>query len=135
MRKALIDEKGYADEDLPCAGTIGNILNRMGYNLKRVLKTEPVKKIPEVDEIFENVRAANAESDSDPESLRISVDAKAEVKVGEFSRNGSSRDRKAKKGVDHDMNPTAESVLYGILNVLTGLMTVFLAIQLRPVIL
>lgn len=135
MRKALIDEKGYADEDLPCAGTIGNILNRMGYNLKRVLKTKPVKKIPEVDKIFENVRAANAESDSNPESLRISVDAKAKVKVGEFSRNGRSRDKKAKKGVDHDMNPTAKLVPYGILNVLTGLMTIFLAIQLRPVIL
>ncbi len=39
MRKALIDEKGYSDHELPCADTIGNILNRMGYNLKRVLKS------------------------------------------------------------------------------------------------
>lgn len=129
MRRALIDEKGYNDKELPCASTIGNILNRMGYNLKRVLKTKPVKKIPEVDEIFENVWAANAESDSNPESLRISVDAKAKVKVGEFSRNGSSRDKKAKKGSDHDMNPTAKLVPYGILNVLTGLMTIFLAVR------
>jgi hypothetical protein len=125
MRKALIEEKGYADQDLPCANTVGNILNRMGYNLKRVLKTKPVKKIPEVDEIFKNVWAANAISDNNPESLRISVDAKAKVKVGEFSRNGSSRDKKAKKGSDHDMNPSAKLVPYGILNVLTGLMTIF----------
>jgi len=135
MRKALIEEKGYTDKDLPCANTIGNILNRMGYNLKRVLKTKPVKKIPEVDEIFENVWTANAESDNNPLSLRISVDAKAKVKVGEFSRNGSSRDKKAKKGEDHDMNPVAKLVTYGILNVLTGLMTIFLGIHLKPVIL
>ena len=125
MRKALIDEKGHDDKDLPCADTIGNILNRTGCNLKRVLKTRPIKKIPEVDAIFENVWAADAESDSNPESLRISVDAKAEVKAGEFSRNGSSRDKEAKEGADHDMNPTAKLVPYGILNVLTGLMTIF----------
>ena len=97
----------------------------MGCKLKRVLKTGPVRKIPEVDEIFENVWAANAESDNTPESLRISVDAKAKVKVGKFSRNGSSRDKEAKEAEDHDMNPSAKLVPYGILNVLTGLMTVF----------
>ena len=55
LRKALIDEKGYNDKDLPCENTLINMLNRMGYNLKRVLKSKPVKKIKEVDEIFENV--------------------------------------------------------------------------------
>jgi hypothetical protein len=55
LRKALIDEKGYNDEDLPCENTLINMLNRMGYNLKRVLKSKPVKKIKEVDEIFKNV--------------------------------------------------------------------------------
>ena len=135
MDQALIEEKGYTDKELPCANTIGNILNRMGYNLKRVLKTRPVKKISEVDEIFENVWAANAESDNNPESLRISVDAKAKVKVGKFSRNGSSRDKEAKEAEDHDMNPSAKLVPYGIFNVLTGLMTIFLGLQLRPVIL
>ncbi len=55
LRKALIDEKGYNDEDLPCENTLINMLNRMGYNLKRVQKSKPVKKIKEVDEIFKNV--------------------------------------------------------------------------------
>jgi hypothetical protein len=31
MREALIADKGWKDEDLPCAKTIGNILNRLGY--------------------------------------------------------------------------------------------------------
>jgi hypothetical protein len=35
MRKTLIDEKGYNDEDLPTERNIGNILDRLGYNLKQ----------------------------------------------------------------------------------------------------
>jgi len=126
VRQALIDEKGYNDEEFPTENTIGNMLNRMGYNLKRVLKAKPVKKIKQVDEIFENVWEANRQSDENPESLRISVDAKAKVNIGEFSRNGKSRDREAKKASDHDMNPESKMTPYGILNVLSGLLTIYL---------
>ena len=56
LAKALIDEKGYNAEDLPAENTLSNMLNRMGYNLKRVLKSKPAKKIKEVDEIFRAVR-------------------------------------------------------------------------------
>jgi hypothetical protein len=35
VRQALIDEKGYTDDELPCENTVGNILKRMGYKLKR----------------------------------------------------------------------------------------------------
>ena len=125
LKKILIDEKGYNDEDLPSENTLINMLNRMGYNLKRVLKAKPVKKIKEVDEIFENVWKANRESDENPESLRISVDAKAKVNIGEFSRNGKSRDRVAKKAGDHDMNPEMKLVPYGILDVLSGMLSIF----------
>lgn len=125
MRQALIEEKGYTDDELPCETTIGNILNRLGYNLKRVLKAKPKKKIKEVDQIFENVWKANKESDENPESLRISIDAKAKLKIGNFSRGGKSRDTEAKKADDHDMNPEEKLVPYGILNVLTGLLTFF----------
>ncbi|MEZ4529023.1 MAG: hypothetical protein R2941_24185 [Desulfobacterales bacterium] len=43
-RKWLIEEKGYSDDELPADKTIGNILNRIGYNLKRVQKSKPLKK-------------------------------------------------------------------------------------------
>ena len=36
VREALIREKGYRDEQLPCRQTIGTILNRMGYRLKKL---------------------------------------------------------------------------------------------------
>ena len=35
VREALILEKGYKKEELPCRQTIGEILNRMGYSLKK----------------------------------------------------------------------------------------------------
>jgi len=133
MREALIKDKGYKDEELPCENTIGNILNRLGYNLKRVLKAKPAKKIKEVDEIFENVWRINEESDNNPNSLRISMDAKAKLNIGNFSRGGKSRDTQAKKAEDHDMNPIAKLVPYGILNVLTGYLTFFSELHLRLV--
>ena len=44
VRQGLIDLKGYHEGDLPCESTIGNILNRLGYRMKRVQKTKPLKK-------------------------------------------------------------------------------------------
>jgi hypothetical protein len=38
VREALIQEKGYRDEDLPSRQTIGDILNRLGYRLKKLKK-------------------------------------------------------------------------------------------------
>lgn len=52
VREALIEFKGYSNEDLPGRVTIGAILNRMGYSLKKTQKTKPLKKIPETDDIF-----------------------------------------------------------------------------------
>ena len=45
VRKLLIDDKGYTDKELPTERTISNILNRLGYTLKRVQKTKPQKKL------------------------------------------------------------------------------------------
>lgn len=47
VREALIREKGYDERELPSENTAGNMPNRMGYSLKRVLKAGPVKKFPE----------------------------------------------------------------------------------------
>lgn len=39
IREALINEKGYHTEQLPSCQTIGDILNRMGYSLKKPKKS------------------------------------------------------------------------------------------------
>ena len=58
---------------------------RLGYQLKRIQKTGAIKKIPETNAIFENVDEANRQADEDPDTLRISIDAKAKVNIGELS--------------------------------------------------
>lgn len=35
VREALISSKGYTEKELPCRQTLGDILNRMGYRLKK----------------------------------------------------------------------------------------------------
>lgn len=103
MRQALIDKKGWKDEDLPCENTIGNILNRLGYRLRRVQKAKPVKRVRETDAIFEKVHRENEASDQREDSLRISIDTKAKVDVGNYSRGGKLRGKEATKADDHDM--------------------------------
>lgn len=118
MRQALIEQKGWKSEDLPCEKTIGNILNRLGFRLRRVQKAKPVKKVRETDAIFENVRRENRASDEREDSLRISVDTKDKVKVGDLSRGGRSRGAEATKAKDHDMEYEEKLVPFGILDVL-----------------
>ena len=46
MRRQLIAQKGYADEELPTAETIGSRMNELGYYPKTVAKSKPKKKDP-----------------------------------------------------------------------------------------
>lgn len=46
VREQLIVQKGYRDEELPCAATINSKLNELGYRLRTVLKSKPEKKFP-----------------------------------------------------------------------------------------
>jgi hypothetical protein len=62
----------------------------------------------------------NALADADPETLRISMDTKATVHIGEYSRNGCSRGIKAVEAWDHDMRPKEKLVPGGILESVTG---------------
>ncbi len=78
-----------------------------------------MKKIPETDAIFENVKAANERSDNDASSLRISIDTKAKVNIGDFSRGGKTRASESPQAYDHDMNPQEKLVPFGILNLNT----------------
>ena len=103
MHQSLIEKKGWNDEDLPCENTIGNILNLLGYRLRRVQKAKPVKRVRETDAIFKNVHRENQASDEREDSLRISIDTKAKLDVGDFSRGGTSRGSQATQAWDHDM--------------------------------
>jgi hypothetical protein len=58
------------------------------------------------------VTAINQAADTADDILRLSMDAKATVKVGPFARGGKSRALVA--AVDHDFQPTATLTPVGI---------------------
>jgi hypothetical protein len=86
--QALKSQKGYSDNRLPQERTLRDILNRMGYRLKRVQKAKPLKKTKDTDAIFANVAAAREQYRDDPEALEVSLDTKAKVNEGDYSRGG-----------------------------------------------
>jgi hypothetical protein len=129
MREALITEKGWASQDLPCDKTISNLLNRLGYCLRRVQKAKPLKKIKETDAIFANLDKINRASDEREDSLRISIDTKAKVDLCDSSRGGTSRCQKALQADDHDMGIKPKLSPFGILNMMTGLLTIIFGVS------
>jgi transposase len=90
--QALQTRKGYAADDLPSARTMRDILNRMGYRLKRIQKGKPLKKTAQTDAIFDNVKAVREEMKHDASTLEISMDTKAKVNEGDYARGGKNPD-------------------------------------------
>ena len=64
------------------------------------------------DAIFDQLAIVNAAAVADPTVLRLSLDAKAGVKVGPFSRKGKNRIETA--ACDHDFAPKNTVIPYGI---------------------
>jgi Rhodopirellula transposase DDE domain len=73
--------------------------------------------VSETDAIFDHLRITHAAAQADPETLRISLDTKAKVKVAPFSRGGLARGAKSVRAADHDMKPDAILAPAGILEV------------------
>jgi hypothetical protein len=72
----------------------------------------PPKRVPQTDAIFDRLRVVNAEADRADDTLRVSIDAKATVNIGPFSRRGRGRTRT--KAADHDFKPVATLTPFGI---------------------
>jgi hypothetical protein len=85
---ALRQQKGYPDGRLPSERSMRDVLNRLGYRLRRIQKAKPLKRLPETDAVFENVASVREQYRDDPETLEISYDAKAKVHQGDYSRGG-----------------------------------------------
>ena len=96
--------------------TMSKILNRLWYNRKKIQKNKPLKKIPELDEIFENVHKINEKSDKNPRSVRISIDAKAKKNIWNLSTWWKSRYKNTLISDDHDTEIIEKLVPYWIKN-------------------
>ncbi len=118
VRLRLLRQYRYTDTELPCTRTLRTKLNELGYQLRKVRKCLPLKKIPETDAIFEEVHRVNQAADQDDGVLRISVDTKATLKIGRFSRGGYNR--QGDNAWDHDFQAAVTLTPFGILLPQTG---------------
>ena len=93
---------------------MAEVLNRMGFRLRKVVKAKPQKKIAETDAIFANIEKKMTQAVSAGNVKRLSIDCKATVLIGEFSRGGLTRgDHQA---CDHDMGLHEKYIPCGIVD-------------------
>jgi len=71
------------------------------------------KKTADTDAIFAQLTTVRAAAAADATVLRLSLDAKATVLVGDYARGGKTR--VVVKAADHDFQPTDKVTPYGIL--------------------
>lgn len=124
IRDLLIKEKSYTDNELPTNQTLNRVVNNLGYKMKRVLKVKPLKKIPETNTIFENLKIIHEEIEDKNNIVRLSIDTKDRVKIGDFSRGGKSR--VSTKALDHDFGDKYITP-FGIMDVKADTMDIYLA--------
>jgi len=114
LRKQLIKQYCYEDVELPTSRTLNTIANNLKYTVKTVKKSKPAKKIPETDLIFDNLDRIHKQTAADDDVIRLSIDTKDRVKVGEFSRGGATRVET--NAYDHDFGDTYV-IPFGIMDV------------------
>lgn len=112
IKSQLIKTKKYNDKSF-CNSSLNNIINEMGYELKKVKKTQPLKKIEQTDDIFANVHKGKEEAMNDAHTALISLDTKDKVLIGPFSRGGKNRIQI--EAVDHELTNNC-LIPFGILD-------------------
>ncbi len=109
-----LQNAGFKEDVIPPPKTMANILNRNGYRLRRGTQSQAFKKRPETDAIFANIKGKDQLCCNERNTKRMSMDCKATVKIGEYSRGGKTRgDNQA---VDHDMGCTEKYIPFGIVD-------------------
>jgi hypothetical protein len=88
---AGLRQQGSEEAVLPAPSTMAVILHRLGCRLRNVVKSKPLTKVPETEAIFANVKKKDEEAPSDGTGQRWSVDGKATVQIGGFSRGAQTR--------------------------------------------
>ena len=111
VRRQLIARKGYTDEQLPSVQDDHRQAHRLGLPSAQGGQVPPPKKVKETDAIFANVKEVHQQA-APRDTLRLSLDSKATVLIGPFSRGGHSRT--GYQGVDHDFKPEGTLTPFGI---------------------
>lgn len=115
IKKMLIKTGKYTEKSFSNS-YLSDLLNKIGFKLVKVQKMKPLKKIPETDAIFDNVKARTKAALEDKNTALISLDAKDKVLIGPFSRRGKNRFKV--EAVDHELTNNC-LVPFGILDLKT----------------
>jgi transposase len=113
IKKQLIKTGKYTNGSFSNS-SLNNLLNDMGYSLKKVQKTKPLKKIKETNKIFENVHKKKNAAMNNNRTALISVDTKDKVLLGPFCRGGKNRIQI--EAVDHELTNNC-LIPFGILDI------------------
>ena len=101
---------------------MAQVLNRMGFRLRKVVKAKPQKKIKETDAIFDNIKKRWPSRSSAGHVRRLSIDCKATVRLASLSRGGLTRgDHHA---CDHDLGCKEKYIPCGIVDEDTGQLSI-----------
>lgn len=112
LRRQLLEEKGYLPDQVPSERTLRRKLTEKGFPPRRVAKSKPIRKIKQTDAIFDQVHRINQQADADPGTVRVSIDTKAVVAIGNLSRGGKSR--QGESAADHDFKPDLKLTPFGL---------------------
>lgn len=112
VRRQLIEDKNYDPDHIPKERSMRDLLNALGFHPRKVVKSKPLRKIKETDAIFNQVHHVNRQADADPGTVRISIDTKAVVAIGDLSRGGKSR--QSEHTLDHDFGPEQKLTPFGL---------------------
>ena len=112
VRRQLLEEKGYLPEQVPSKRSLRRKLTEMGFYPRKVVKSKPIRKIKETDAIFRQVHEINRQADSDSGTVRLSMDTKAVVAIGDLSGGGKSR--QGEQASDHDFAPEVKLTPFGM---------------------
>lgn len=112
VRKQLLEKMNYLPGQVPSERSLRRKLTEMGYYPRKVVKSKPLRKIKETDAIFHQVHQVNQAADADPGTIRLSVDTKAVIAIGDLSRGG--RSRQGERAADHDMEPDEKLTPFGL---------------------
>jgi hypothetical protein len=112
VRRQLLEDKGYRPDQVPKERSMRDLLAILGFHPRKVVKSKPLRKIKETDAIFSQVHQVNRQADADPGTIRVSVDTKAVVAIGDLSRGGKSR--QGEQSLDHDFEPEQKLTPFGV---------------------
>jgi len=112
VRRQLLEKMRYLPSQTPSERSLRRKLTEMGYYPRKVVKSKPLRKIKETNAIFNQVHLVNQAADADPGTIRLSVDTKAVVAIGDLSRGG--RSRQGERAADHDMEREEKLTPFGL---------------------